>query len=109
MRRGRNEQAKAQSDRDYEETAATVDRQKALTADEEAELARLWRKLVKLYHPDRFAHEPDKLETYAKLTAAINRAKEEGDIATLRGLNHYTLMLSERGAKLVAEEIARYF
>ena len=78
------EQAKAQSDKDYEETAATVDRQKALTADEEAELARLWRKLVKLYHPDRFAHEPDKLETYAKLTAAINRAKEEGDIAMLR-------------------------
>ena len=78
------EQAKAQSDKDYEETAATVARQKELTADEEAELARLWRKLVKLYHPDRFAHEPDKLETYAKLTAAINRAKEEGDIATLR-------------------------
>ena len=78
------EQAKAQSDKDYEETAATVDRQKALTADEEVELARLWRKLVKLYHPDRFAHEPDKLETYAKLTAAINRAKDSGDIATLR-------------------------
>ena len=84
MRRGRNEQAKAQTDKDYEETAATVARQNPLTAEEEAELARLWRKLVKLYHPDRFAHEPDKLETYAKLTAAINRAKEEGDIATLR-------------------------
>ena len=78
------EQAKAQSDKDYEETAATVAKQNPLTTDEEAELARLWRKLVKLYHPDRFAHEPDKLETYAKLTAAINRAKEEGDIATLR-------------------------
>ena len=78
------EQAKTQSDKDYEETAATVDRQNPLTADEEAELARLWRKLVKLYHPDRFAHEPDKLETYAKLTAAINRAKDSGDIATLR-------------------------
>ena len=78
------EQAKAQSDKDYEETAATVARQKELTTEEEAELARLWRKLVKLYHLDRFAHEPDKLETYAKLTAAINRAKDSGDIATLR-------------------------
>jgi len=39
---------------------------------------------VKLYHPDRFAHEPDKLETYHKLTAAINRAKDAGDIQTLR-------------------------
>ena len=47
-------------------------------------MGRLWKKLVKLYHPDRFAHEPDKLETYAKLTAAINRAKDDGDIGTLR-------------------------
>jgi hypothetical protein len=39
---------------------------------------------VKLYHPDRFAHEPDKLETYHKLTAAINRANDAGDIQTLR-------------------------
>ena len=29
-----------------------------LTPDEEAELNRLWKKLVKLYHPDRFAHDP---------------------------------------------------
>jgi hypothetical protein len=42
------------------------------------------KKLVKLYHPDRFAHEPDKLETYHKLTAAINQAKNNGDIETLR-------------------------
>jgi len=47
-------------------------------------LNRLWKKLVKLYHPDRFAHEPEKLETYHKLTAAINRAKDSGDIKTLR-------------------------
>ena len=33
------EQAKALSDKDYEETAATVARQNPLTADEEAELA----------------------------------------------------------------------
>ena len=78
------EKAKAQTDKDYEETAAAVAEKQALTADEEAELNRLWRKLVKLYHPDRFAHEPDKLATYEKLTAAINRAKEAGDIRTLR-------------------------
>ena len=39
---------------------------------------------MKLYHPDRFAHAPDKLETYDELTAAINRAKDSGDIKTLR-------------------------
>jgi DNA polymerase-3 subunit epsilon len=78
------ENARAQTDKDYEETAAAVAEKRALTADEEAELNRLWRKLVKLYHPDRFAHEPDKLATYEKLTAAINRAKETSDIQTLR-------------------------
>jgi len=55
-----------------------------VTRSEEAELTKLWKKLVKLYHPDRFAHEPDKLETYHKLTSAINRAKDSGDIKTLR-------------------------
>ncbi len=49
-------QARAQTDKDYEETAAAVAEKQALTADEEAELNGLWRKLVKLYHPDRFAH-----------------------------------------------------
>ena len=78
------EQAKTQSERDYEELAAAAEKKKQLTAEQEAELTQLWKKLVKLYHPDRFAHEPDKLETYHKLTAAINRAKDAGDIETLR-------------------------
>lgn len=78
------EQARTQTDKDYEETAAAVAEKKELTADEEVELKRLWKKLVKLYHPDRFANEPDKLETYEKLTSAINQAKDNGDIATLR-------------------------
>ncbi len=78
------ERAKAQTEKDYEETAAAVAKKKKLTAEEEAELKRLWTKLVKLFHPDRFAHEPDKLETYHKLTSAINRAKDAGDIKTLR-------------------------
>ncbi|MGA2030019.1 MAG: hypothetical protein ABSG87_08095 [Verrucomicrobiota bacterium] len=78
------EQAKTQSDRDYEELSAAADKKKNLTAEQEAELTQLWKKLVKLYHPDRFANEPEKLETYHKLTAAINQAKDSGDIETLR-------------------------
>jgi hypothetical protein len=78
------EQAKTQSDKDYEELSAAADKKKNLTAEQEAELTQLWKKLVKLYHPDRFANEPDKLETYHKLTAAINQAKDTGDIETLR-------------------------
>ena len=78
------EQAKAQSDNDYEELTAAANKKQNLTAEQEAELIRLWKKLVKLYHPDRFADQPDKLEAYHKLTAAINQAKDIGDIETLR-------------------------
>src|SRR5208283_2740409 len=78
------ERAQTQTDQDYEELAAAADKKKQLTAEQEAELTQLWKKLVKLYHPDRFASEPDKLERYHKLTAAINQAKDTGDIATLR-------------------------
>jgi hypothetical protein len=77
-------EAEARNEREYEETAQTLAAKKELNEEEEAELAELWKNLVKLYHPDRFAHEPDKLETYGKLTAAINRAKDNGDIGTLR-------------------------
>jgi DNA polymerase-3 subunit epsilon len=78
------QQAKAQLDEEYEELAAAAEKKKNLTAEQEAELTLLWKKLVKLYHPDRFANEPDKLETYQRLTAAINHAKDNGDIETLR-------------------------
>ena len=78
------QRAKAQTDNDYEDTAADMAGKKQLTAEEEAELTRLWKKLVKLYHPDRFSHESEKLETYHKLTTAINRAKDAGDMKTLR-------------------------
>jgi len=77
-------EATTRSDREYEETAAAMAAKKELTDDEEAELAKLWKTLVKLYYPDRFTKEPDKLETYSKLTAAINRAKDSLDLDMLR-------------------------
>src|SRR5437879_3640024 len=78
------ERAKTQSEKDYEELAAAANRKKQLTVEQETELTQLWKKLVKLYHPDRYTNEPDKLETYHKLTAAINKAKDTGDIELLR-------------------------
>jgi DNA polymerase-3 subunit epsilon len=77
-------QASAHRDREYAETAAALAEKKELSAEEAAEVSQLWRKLVKLFHPDRFAHEPEKQETYHKLTAAISHAKDHGDLATLR-------------------------
>lgn len=76
--------AKTQADSNYAEVDASVGKRKQLSHDEEDELKTLWKRLVRLYHPDRFAHQPDKIETYNKLTSAINLAREDGDIARLR-------------------------
>ena len=96
------ERAQTQTDQDYEELAAAADKKKQLTAEQEAELTQLWKKLVKLYHPDRFANEPDKLETYHKLTAAINQAKDTGDIELLREIaeDPHGFILRQGWAKL---------
>jgi DNA polymerase-3 subunit epsilon len=75
---------RARSDREYEQAAAAMAAKKRLTGEEEVDISKLWKQLVKLYHPDRFAYEPEKLETYGKLTDAINRAKDSGDLNTLR-------------------------
>jgi DNA polymerase-3 subunit epsilon len=100
-------QARASSDKDYEEMAAAMDKKKLLTTEQEAELAQLWKKLVKLYHPDRFANDPDKLETYHKLTAAINQAKDNGDIETLREIaeDPHGFILRQGWAKLDFKDV----
>ncbi len=81
---GEFRQAKAQTEREYDETAAAMENKRELSDAETGEMSALWRKLVRLHHPDRFAHEPGKLETYEKLTSAINHARDTGDLATLR-------------------------
>ncbi|MFM7592607.1 MAG: exonuclease, partial [Isosphaeraceae bacterium] len=78
------QQARDKTDRDYEEAAESVAEKKNLSEAEEAELAGLWKKLVKIYHPDRYGNEPKKQATYDKLTKAINNAKDNADIKTLR-------------------------
>jgi DNA polymerase-3 subunit epsilon len=83
--------AKEQSDENYEQAARVASNPKKLTTEEEDELKTLWKKLVLLYHPDRFAQQPDKIETYEKLTSAINQAREEGNIALLREIAADTL------------------
>ena len=52
-------QAKTRSEQEDSGTAQTPAARRELTADEQGELRKLWKKLVSLYHPDRFAHEPD--------------------------------------------------
>lgn len=78
------QQAEAQTKKEYEDIGAEMEAKHRMTDAEDAELKRLWRDLVKLYHPDRYASEPEKQATYTKLTGAINEAKDAGDLETLR-------------------------
>jgi len=78
------QQADARTQREYEDTEAEMASKRRLSAEEESEVKSLWRKLVKLFHPDRFADDPEKQATYTKLTEAINTAKDSGDVETLR-------------------------
>jgi len=53
---------------------------KILSADEQAELKKLWRKLAHRYHPD-FAHGNE------KMMKKVNKAYAEGDLETLRAID----------------------
>ncbi|NJD25166.1 MAG: exonuclease [Betaproteobacteria bacterium] len=79
------EQARSERDADYERAAEASAGRRELTEDEATELKALWRKLVRLFHPDRFMDdEEDKQAAYQQLTAAINRARDDGDIELMR-------------------------
>ncbi len=69
---------------DYERMAAAAAGKRILTEQEETEVKELWRKLVKLFHPDRYAADPMKQAAYEHLTRDINRARDEGDLNRLR-------------------------
>ncbi len=80
------QQSKRRARKEYQDTSASMESKRQLSQDEENELKSLWKKLVKLFHPDRYMDDPEKLETYTRLTAAINAAKDNGDLATLRAI-----------------------
>ena len=51
-------EADARTQQEYEDTGAAMESKRRLSDEEESELKSLWRKLVKLFHPDRFADDP---------------------------------------------------
>jgi DNA polymerase-3 subunit epsilon len=77
-------EAEAETTREYESTANALAKKRELNPAEELELKSLWKKLVKLFHPDRIVDDPEKQETYKRLTQAINEAKEAGDLDMLK-------------------------
>jgi DNA polymerase-3 subunit epsilon len=54
--------AQTRTKQDCKEAESSMAGRRQLSDDEEVELAALWKKLVRLYHPDRFATEPEKMD-----------------------------------------------
>lgn len=73
----------AEKEREYESTAAALEGKRELGEVETARLKQLWKKLVRMFHPDLHEHDPEKRKTYELLTQAINAARDRGDIALL--------------------------
>ncbi|MEA3639136.1 MAG: exonuclease domain-containing protein, partial [Lamprobacter sp.] len=92
------EQARDETEREYEEAAAEAAENKDLSDEERQELKTLWRKLVRLYHPDRFAHDPEQQDTYERLMQSVNQARDQGDIERMREIaNDPTGFLQRQG------------
>jgi DNA polymerase-3 subunit epsilon len=73
----------AEKDREYDSTASALEGKRELNEDETARLKQLWKKLVRMFHPDRHEQDPEKRKTYERLTQAINEARDRGDIELL--------------------------
>ena len=81
---GAHERAQEDLDADYESLDRDAESRSEPTPEQEREIKALWRKLVKMYHPDRHAGEPEKRERYNRLIQAINQARDGGDVGILR-------------------------
>ena len=84
---GDYEQARRDSDDDYAHAEAQARDQRDLSPEDSAELKMLWRKLVRLFHPDRpdrFGNDPKKQAAFEWLTGEINQARDRGDVERLR-------------------------
>ena len=77
-------QARQQSDAEYAQAEAEAATKQPLTEDQAKEIKDIWRKLVKAFHPDRCANDPDKRQAHEWLTAEINQARDRGDLERLR-------------------------
>ncbi len=64
-------------------TAAALEGKRELNEEETTRLKQLWKKLVRMFHPDFHEHDPEKRKTYERLTQAINEARDRGDIELL--------------------------
>jgi DNA polymerase-3 subunit epsilon len=77
------EQASAEQDKGYDSTASALEGKREINEEESVKLKKLWKELVRMYHPDQYEQDPVKKQTYELLTQAINGARDRGDIKLL--------------------------
>lgn len=77
-------QARQQTNAEYEQAATEAASKHALTDEQAREMQGIWRKLVRMFHPDRCMDDPEKRKAHEWLTAEINQARDRGDIQRLR-------------------------
>lgn len=70
----------------YEEAGQSAADKPVLNEQEKFELRTIYRKLATLYHPDKYANDPESQDSYIELMKQINQAKDAGDINTLRDI-----------------------
>ena len=70
-------------DADYQDAADEAENTRVLSDEDALRMQQLWKKLVRLFHPDRYHDDPAKKETYEKLVATINAARDECDLELL--------------------------
>ena len=77
-------QARQQTNAEYEQAGAEAASEHALADEQAQEMPGTWRKLVRMFHPDRCMDDPEKRKAHEWLTAEINQARDRGDIQRLR-------------------------
>jgi DNA polymerase-3 subunit epsilon len=76
--------AKSTMDAEFKKAEQRSKKTTELSEQQRNELKDIYRKLVKIYHPDLRSTDSEKAEAYTRLMAIIIGAKEDGDIELLR-------------------------
>jgi DNA polymerase-3 subunit epsilon len=80
------EQEKKSSYQEYKKTSHELEGKQKLTKSESITTKKLWKKLVRMFHPDQHDNDQQNRKTYELLTQAINHARDCGNIELLKSI-----------------------
>ena len=61
----------AEKDREYDSTASALEGKRELNVEETARLRQLWKKLVRMFHPDLHEKDPEKSGNFEQLEGRV--------------------------------------